>query len=327
MIWNQWHAVLESKEVKNNRIIGVTRMGEKLVFWRDKDGEIACLWDKCAHRGVALSIGKIIDGEIQCPFHGLQYDGTGKCTVIPSRGRATEVPENFKVHQYPARDRHGMIWIWWGDPLSEYPPLPFFENIDKSFDYATHVCRWSVHYSRAIENQLDVSHLPFVHHDTIGRGGKTVCDGPYVEANEVELKAWVMNRKDDGTPSLLPKDVNKPKGGVKLHFKYPNVWQLDLSPDGKVVAFFTPVDEENTVIYLRFYQKFVKIPGLKQLITRLSMLFNNKVLHQDRHVVLTEIPKKTAYKMKENLFPADKPIMEYRRYRHELKEKNKPVTA
>lgn len=327
MIWNQWYAVLESKEVKKNRVIGATRMGEKLVFWRDQDGEVACLWDKCAHRGVKLSIGKVIDGEIQCPFHGLQYDSSGKCTVIPSRGRAAKVPENFKVHHYPARDEHGMIWIWWGDVQEEYPPIPFFDNIDKSFDYATHVCRWTVHYSRAIENQLDVSHLPFVHYNTIGRGGKTVCDGPYVEADEKELKAWVMNRKDDGTLSLLPKEVKKPARATSLHFKYPNVWQLNLAGPLKVVAFFSPVDEENTVIYLRFYQNFVKIPGLKQLTTRLSMLMNNKILHQDRRVVLTQQPKKTAYKMKENLFPADYPIAMYRKFRQELREKNNPPTS
>lgn len=42
------------KELPKNKLIGVTRLGEKLVFWRNKDGEIICLKDKCAHRGAAL---------------------------------------------------------------------------------------------------------------------------------------------------------------------------------------------------------------------------------------------------------------------------------
>ena len=54
MIRNQWYVVLESQEVKH-KPIGVTRMGEKLVFWRDAQGQVHCLRDRCAHRGAALS--------------------------------------------------------------------------------------------------------------------------------------------------------------------------------------------------------------------------------------------------------------------------------
>ena len=61
MIKNQWYAVLESKEVKKGKLLGVTRLGEKLVFWRDHENGIICLRDKCAHRGAQLSIGKICD--------------------------------------------------------------------------------------------------------------------------------------------------------------------------------------------------------------------------------------------------------------------------
>ena len=76
MIPNQWYAVLDSKELPTRKPIGVTRLGQKLVFYRDTDGNPACLYDKCCHRGAALSFGKVIDNHIQCPFHGLKYDKT-----------------------------------------------------------------------------------------------------------------------------------------------------------------------------------------------------------------------------------------------------------
>ena len=133
MIPNQWYAVLESKEVPKGKLVGVTRLNEKMVFWRNKKNEIVCLIDKCAHRGAALSIGKICqDGEtVECPFHGLQYDSSGRTTLIPANGKNSPVPEHFKIHSYPTKENHGFIWIWWGDTLGEYPPLPFFEDIDK----------------------------------------------------------------------------------------------------------------------------------------------------------------------------------------------------
>jgi phenylpropionate dioxygenase-like ring-hydroxylating dioxygenase large terminal subunit len=326
MIWNQWYAVLDSKEVPKGKLIGVTRLGEKLVFWRDEQGNSCDMFDKCAHRGVRLSAGKIIHGEVQCPFHGLQYDHTGKCTIIPSRGKVAEIPSNFKVHSYPIREAHGFIWIWWGDlKIDEnYPPLPFFDDIDDSFSYVTQADYWKVHYSRAIENQLDVSHLPFVHHNTIGAGHQTICDGPYTVAEKDGLRVWVFSRKEDGTPSKLPEELTEPNDRALLYFKFPNIWQNKLAEKVRIMVSFTPVDEENCILYLRFYHKIVRIPGLRGLISHMGRKFSVVIAHQDRRVVETQDPKKTSLKMKENLFPADRPIAIYRRIRQELKEKNNP---
>ena len=81
---------------------------------------------------------------------------------------------------------------------------------------------------------------------------------------------------------------------------------------------FVPVDEENTKIYLRFYQNFFTVPILRDMFNKLAMHFNRIVLHQDRRVVLTQQPKKTALKMGENLTQGDSPIIAYRTRRDEL---------
>ncbi|NHJ40041.1 MAG: aromatic ring-hydroxylating dioxygenase subunit alpha, partial [Asgard group archaeon] len=178
MIRNQWYVVLSSKELKKGKLLGITRFSEKLVFWRDKNGDVGCIFDKCTHRGASLSKGKILSNNmIQCPFHGFEYNRIGKVTKIPAIGKNTPIPDRYKVNFYPAKDAFGLIWIWWGEPQEEYPPLPFFEDLE-GFFYATYIDYWPIHYSRAIENQLDVVHLPFVHYNTIGRGCKTLIDGP-----------------------------------------------------------------------------------------------------------------------------------------------------
>ncbi len=87
MIPNQWYAVLDSNEVPKGKTIGVTRMGEKLVFWRDAQGKVSCLRDACPHRGVALSTGKVLGDHVQCPFHGFEFDTSGRCVLIPANGR------------------------------------------------------------------------------------------------------------------------------------------------------------------------------------------------------------------------------------------------
>nr|MDO8110784.1 aromatic ring-hydroxylating dioxygenase subunit alpha [Candidatus Sigynarchaeota archaeon] len=322
MIWNQWYAILDSKEVKKNKLLGVKRLGERLVIWRNGDGTLTCLADKCAHRGAALCRGKLAGKEVECPFHGLRYDATGKCTVIPSRGASVPVPENFKVKAYPVREHLGFIWMWWGDERKTYPDIKFFQNIDDKFSYETHACPWSMHYSRCVENQLDAPHVPFVHPDTIGRGHATIIDGPYVETGDGEIKFYPEMRKEDGTPSKLPKEMERPDTRMYLHFIFPNVWENNIIDKLKVVAYFVPVDEENSVVYVRGYQKFVTIPGLRWLVNKISNRLNQKILHQDKAVVETQLPKKTNLNMKENLFPADSPIIAYRKMRHELQGQN-----
>jgi phenylpropionate dioxygenase-like ring-hydroxylating dioxygenase large terminal subunit len=111
VIPKQWYVVMDSTQVKG-RPVGVVRMGEKLVFWRDSSGKVSCLRDKCVHRGVQLSKGKVIKDHIQCPLHGLEYDSSGKVTVIPANGRNTPVPDRFQVLSYPTYEAHSFIWIW-----------------------------------------------------------------------------------------------------------------------------------------------------------------------------------------------------------------------
>lgn len=86
MIPNQWYVILSSREVKKNQVIGVRRMGLNLVVWRNSSGKIGAAVDKCPHRGIALSKGKVVHDHLQCPFHGFEYDETGACKLIPANG-------------------------------------------------------------------------------------------------------------------------------------------------------------------------------------------------------------------------------------------------
>jgi phenylpropionate dioxygenase-like ring-hydroxylating dioxygenase large terminal subunit len=319
LIRNQWYAVLDSKEV-GREPVGLTRLGEKLVFWRDGSGRVSCLKDQCVHRGAALSAGKIFDDRLQCPFHGFEYDGSGRVKKIPAYGGKYEVPERFQLHGYKAHETHGFIFIYWGDRDPDSEP-GFFEDLDNSFTYGQINEVWTVHYSRAIENQLDVAHLPFVHADTIGRGNRTVVDGPLVQwVNKNRFSFYVYNRSDNGPIARRPEDMPPPNPGVdfKLSFLFPNLWQNYIANKARVMAAFAPVDETHTMIYLRFYQKFIRIPLLTPLLNRILMLFNARILHQDRNVVQTQEPKKTSYTGEEKLIQGDLPIVEYRKRRNEL---------
>jgi len=320
MIPKQWYAVLDSREVKVNRPIGVLRMGERLVFWRTIENEIVCMRDLCPHRGAALSAGKVINNHLQCPFHGFEFDPTGQCTLIPANGRGGVVPKAMRAHTYPARDQHGFIWVWWGETRNDLPEISFLDGVDDSFSYSTIRDHWKTHYSRAIENQLDVLHLPFVHANTIGRGNRTVVDGPITECcvDQHRLYVWVLNRLDDGNPALGAKELTKPDRHPNLQFVFPNIWQNWINEDLRIVVAFVPIDAENTMMYLRFCQKFVTTPVLRSLVNGFGAISNFFIERQDRGVVETQIPKQSGLRIGERPVPGDQPIILYRKHREEL---------
>jgi phenylpropionate dioxygenase-like ring-hydroxylating dioxygenase large terminal subunit len=323
MIYNQWYIVLESKELKKDKPLKIKRFNEDLVIWRNDYKNISCIQDRCCHRGASLSCGKIKNGEIECPFHGFLYNKSGKVTVIPANGKSSRVMDSMKVKSYEVYEDFGFIWLWFGDN-KKINSKPFYFNELKDFSCSGFKDNWAVHYSRAIENQLDVVHLPFVHKTTIGKGNKTLVNGPVVIREEELITFYVNNVVDDGrTKPLKPDEITNYKDLFFLKFHYPNVWQNYISDKVRVMAAFVPVDEGNSIIYIRFYQRLFKIPVIKHLINYLGKIFSIIILRQDKRVVITQIPKKSKLNMDENLIIGDKPIIEYRMHREELIEQNK----
>jgi phenylpropionate dioxygenase-like ring-hydroxylating dioxygenase large terminal subunit len=325
MIRNQWYVVLESREVLKGRLLGMTRMGEKLVFGRGGSGRAFCLRDRCAHRGAALSLGTVAGDDVECPFHGFRYDASGRGTLIPANGRGEPVPERFRVPSYPVFEKHGFLWIYWSENPPENPGEPaWFQDLDPSLSWRTVVDPWDAHYSRAIENQLDVIHLPFVHRTTIGRGGQTLVNGPVTLWKDPDtMVVHVFNDHDRGQQPKRPEEISPPYPDFHLEFRFPNLWENHIAEGLRVVVAFVPVDETHTLLYLRSYQKFVRVPLLRGLVDRLLLRFDVKVAHQDRRVVVTQTPAAGSVgseqaALRENLVQGDGPVAAYRMRRKEL---------
>src|SRR4051794_36343577 len=85
---NFWYPILESRKIKTgSKPIGIQRLSESLVLWRDSDGKVHCLLDRCPHRGAKLSLGKVLNDRIQCGYHGFEFNKQGECASIPAYGK------------------------------------------------------------------------------------------------------------------------------------------------------------------------------------------------------------------------------------------------
>lgn len=315
MIENQWYVVLESSQVQAGKLFGVKRLNKDLVFYRNSDGAVVCMEDKCSHRGAKLSIGELSNNCVKCPFHGFEFNSDGECVKIPANGKDSKVSSRFNVRTYPTHEDSGFIYMYNGFNTETLPT--YFDDLP-STKYSTTRSSWDTHYSRAVENQLDVVHLPFVHKKTIGRGNKTLVNGPVTVTSEDDMIIYVFNQVDEGQKPLKASEMTDLDSYFKLKFIMPNLWQNKIADKLSIVAAFVPVDEETTIIYLRTYQAFVSIPVVQGIVFKVLDWYNLKVLNEDKRVVLTQRPINTHVDIKENLIPGDVPIGQYRRMVKEL---------
>ena len=110
---NHWYVLALGKEVTHNPL-SVTLWYQSIVLFRDRNGAIHALEDRCPHRHVKLSEGKVIGDRLECAYHGWQLDQTGQCAAIPYLTEKQKLP-NCKIRSYPIKELDGFIWVFPGD--------------------------------------------------------------------------------------------------------------------------------------------------------------------------------------------------------------------
>lgn len=179
---NVWQVAAFSSELKDAPLAR-TLLGEGVVLFRTGSGAPAALMDECPHRLAPLSLGKVVDGAIQCGYHGMRFDGAGACVRVPGQDR---VPAKARAHSYPVVERHEFIWIWMGDPaLADETRVPdFFWMTDPGWAISDGYHHVAANYQLLNDNLLDLSHETFVHAHTIGNDA--VADSPLTVTQDGE---------------------------------------------------------------------------------------------------------------------------------------------
>jgi vanillate O-demethylase monooxygenase subunit len=135
---------------------------EPVALFRDAQGAAQAIGGRCPHRFAPLGAGVVIDGALQCPYHGLRFGGDGACVFNPHPGGA--VPD-VAVPVYPLVERHALLWIWMGDAArADADTIPDFAWLtDPRWDVVRGATCAEGHYELYSDNILDLSHANFVH--------------------------------------------------------------------------------------------------------------------------------------------------------------------
>lgn len=288
-----WYAILPSTHIrKSSKPLAIKRFGLSLVLWRGENNQVTISLDRCPHRGAQLSLGKIIDDCIECPFHGFRFDSQGSCILAPEFDKG--VP-GLKLTRFIAHESCNMIWMYWGEHLELFDYSVVEETHQTFSGYYSSIDKiWHSHITYCIENQLDYTHLGFVHHNTIGRGFKMPLE-PKENCNQTDITIYLNN---PGVPAL--------------QYFFPNVWILYVSQRMKIILFFAPIDQHSTQLYLRTYRNFLKVPIINKMVDYIMNLSNRIILNQDEKVVASQGRLPSYYPDDDLLMRYDKAIRYFR---------------
>jgi len=162
VIEDAWYIAASSRTLLNRPVQKVVE-GKAVVLFRDDEGVAHALDDKCLHRGMLLSEGKVKSGCIQCPYHGWEYDGDGRVVRVPALGEQRAGPSVHTIRSYPVSEQDNHIWIWLGKEEPSIHPFAFPHYDEHGWSTFFMYTRFHAPVEACLENFLDVPHTIFVH--------------------------------------------------------------------------------------------------------------------------------------------------------------------
>jgi phenylpropionate dioxygenase-like ring-hydroxylating dioxygenase large terminal subunit len=167
-IRNYWYPVLASEDLPADKPVAFKALGEELVAWRNRNGEPCVMVDKCPHRGAKFSLGRVLGGDLQCAWHGLRFDGSGRCTMIPWEPDDSKLLDEVRPSAYPAAERAGYIWAYIGE-VDKFPAPPVDDCLPEEFvnpegyvSFRLTVHEWKANWLQAMDGN-DGYHAVVLH--------------------------------------------------------------------------------------------------------------------------------------------------------------------
>lgn len=290
-LWRRaWYPVAYLRDLDPDRPTSFTLLGEDLVLWFDRQGQRwRAFADVCPHRLVPLSDGRLNErGELECPYHGWSFDGDGQCTAIPQAREGQSPGARSRCRGYATATAQGLLFVFSGDPeVAEAVPLPLVPCLQQD-DKGGWADGWLVQDTfrdlpmdalTLLENVLDVSHVPFTHHATVGRRENA---GPV----ELELTGF----GPEGFTGLWAEGPRQGKlGSQHTTYAAPGLMWHDLTAPAfariLTVVYATPIRRGECRLFARFPFQFRSPWPARLLALRprwLQHIANHTVLEDDQ---------------------------------------------
>jgi phenylpropionate dioxygenase-like ring-hydroxylating dioxygenase large terminal subunit len=202
MILDGWYVAAWSDELTETPIAR-TICNNPVVIFRTAEGKAAALIDRCCHRAAPLSLGRVVGGGIECGYHGMVFDCSGKCVAIPAQDA---IPASAKVRSFPTVEKNQMVWIWTGEPsLADESTIVDFPYHDDTahWGFKHIVYKIAANHMLPVDNLMDLTHVFYVHRQTIGAGDPKAHMAANVvtsvKERGVKFVSWMMDSAPPAT--------------------------------------------------------------------------------------------------------------------------------
>jgi len=310
MFINNWYAAGVADDL-GAEPVRVRMLDSDFVLFRDSAGSIRCLSDVCCHRGASLAAGTCRDGTLICPQHGWEFNGTGKCTLIPAGTKTpTEPPKKARVPAYPVEEKYGLVFVFLGDlGEDERPVIPDIMPEYETGDWHHGVIRRTkdINYMRMSENYNDPCHVHYVH-----EFAKWLPKGVTIQNHELTdtyVKAFhaAWNAKGKWSSDI----------GLLMEYSVIGCMSRNTNhqpdyPPQIVLATVTPIDEANTRIFMILMQPKDGADSEAQHAALMDMT-ENQVMDEDYVILKTTRPRQAAPPAEELLVESDVTLAQVRK--------------
>ncbi len=190
---NAWYVAAWTDEVTRS-LLPLEILAERIVLFRASTGDVVALEDACPHRKLPLSMGRLVNDTIMCGYHGLTFDGAGKCVAAPT---SAAIPPKAAVRSYPTVERYGLVWIWMGDAARANPDdilaITDWGRADRGFSHGQPMIV-DCHYLYLVDNLLDPTHVTWVHPGSFGDSScASVPIKTRSDADGVTASRWIFD--------------------------------------------------------------------------------------------------------------------------------------
>ncbi len=229
-----------------------TLCGEAITLFRGADGRATALPDRCSHRNAPLSDGRVIDGCIECPYHGWIFGGDGTCVAVPSSGPEARIPPKAHLPALPCEERYGLVWVALEPPTADIVDLPW-EHDDDFRRLNMPVDVWQSAATRMIDNFMDISHFPWVHIGTFGSAADLTV--PPIEMGDLPGGftgyAYDVTAANSGTGATASgQDADTVERSMSTGFQLPFVVRstirYETGLEHIIVLLMAPIDDVST---------------------------------------------------------------------------------
>ncbi len=254
-----WYPAAFERDLPRGKALEVRFWNRSIALFRGSDGRLAAIENRCAHRQLDLTLGRVEGCELVCLYHGWAYDAEGRVARIPHDLFGRPMP-NLRLQSFPLQTRYGIVWMFPGDPARamerSIPDIPELEGPGR-WGCAPLSFTWRAHHSMIIDNVSDFTHA-YLHrrYQPFSGARLTRCE---VEGDRVYVDYDA--RIGGGRFSRFFVDRNRVKtDAISLCYDYPYQWS---NTGGRIKhwCFLLPQDAAMTRVFFLFYFDALRFPG------------------------------------------------------------------